>query len=102
MAKVAARKAGAARVAAAIGLDRAGILFELRPRQMQPSIGRVDLAVPPETRRRDTIELVDAAFDAAEQVFWFADAEQVARPAFGQVRDRPVDHGMHVSLRLAE
>ena len=85
-----------ARVTAAVLGDRARVFLQLWVGNVQPAIRRVELTMAAEPGRRHTVELVDAAFDAREQILRLANTEQVPRPGFGQVRPGPVDHCVHV------
>src|SRR6185437_1355251 len=99
---IAAREACPTRVTAAVVLDWSRILAILRPTDQHLAKWRVDVAMASEACRGDAVELIDAALDACEQVLGLADAKQVPRPCGWDIRQRPVQDGVHVSLRLAE
>src|SRR5207302_8193865 len=95
---VAPRKASAACVAAAIRLYRPRIVFVLQSRNREPTVRGVELTMAAKSCRCHAVELVDTTLDAREQVLRLADAEQMPWPVPWQVRERPIEHSVHIGL----
>ena len=69
--------------------------------QVESSFGRESRVMARKAGRQDTIEDVDAAQHAVDQIFRRANSHQVARFVFGQIRLHHIQHGVHLLLGLA-
>ena len=92
----------AAGVAAATGVERAGIELVAGVLDLDVAEAREQVAVAGVARRHHAVEHVDAGLDRADEVFRRADAHQVARLVGWQARRDVGEDAHHVLFRLAD
>ena len=87
-----------ARVAVALGVQRAEVSAVLRPGQVVAPVAGVERAGAGHTGGGDAVEGVGAVLDGGEQVVGLGDAQQVARLVLGQLLRAPAHDGPEVLL----
>ncbi len=88
-------------IAIALGIEWAGVAFMLRVTDFYHAIGHKQMSVTGVAGWHHAVKHIDTATNAFNQIFWFADAHQVARFISRDLRANMFQNTVHVLLGLA-